>query len=36
MVALWQNYEESLELNELGTITRNTVNDWRERSESGI
>ena len=30
MVALWQNYEDSPELDELGKITRNTVNEWRE------
>ena len=30
MVALWQNYENSPELDELGRITRNTVNEWRE------
>ena len=30
MVALWQNYENSPELDELGKITKNTVNEWRD------
>lgn len=30
VVALWQNYEDSPELNELGTITKNAIKDWRD------
>lgn len=30
MIALWQNYEESPELSELGTITKEIVNDWKD------
>ena len=29
MIALWQNYEESPELNELGVITKQIVGGWR-------
>ena len=27
---MWQNYEESSELNELGIITKDAVKDWRD------
>lgn len=30
MVALWQNYQDSPELDELGAITKDTVQDWRD------
>ena len=30
VVALWQNYEDSAELNELGTITKNVEKEWRD------
>ncbi len=30
MVALWQNYEDSPELIELGTVTKNTIKDYRD------
>ncbi|KAF8857708.1 hypothetical protein BDZ45DRAFT_427644 [Acephala macrosclerotiorum] len=30
VVALWQNYEESSELRELGTMLRNAVKDWQD------
>lgn len=28
MVALWQNYEDSPELKQLGTVTKDAVKDW--------
>ncbi len=30
MIALWQNYEDSPELSELGTATKNAVRGWRD------
>jgi hypothetical protein len=30
VVALWQNYQDSPELNELGAITKETVKDWKD------
>ena len=29
MVALWQNYDDSPELQELGTIVKGVIEDWR-------
>jgi 2'-5' RNA ligase len=29
VVALWQNYQDSPELSELGAITKETVKDWK-------
>jgi hypothetical protein len=31
VVALWQNYESSSELDQLGKITKDTVRDWRAK-----
>jgi hypothetical protein len=30
VVALWQNYKSSPELDQLGTITKDAVKDWRD------